>query len=100
MDFHLLDDQLILQTSATGGDRFNTLSGRFFSHPFSYEGQFGHSVERVRAMIGARGNIASRFRYDLQGGYARWTYAPVEGRPCMTSAWSIRTLPPLSSRLI
>ena len=30
-------------------------------------------------MIGARGNIASRFRYDLQGGYARWTYAPVEG---------------------
>ena len=79
VDFHLLDDQLILQTSATGGDRFNTLSGRFFSHPFSYEGQFGHSVERVRAMIGARGNIASRFRYDLQGGYARWTYAPVEG---------------------
>ena len=30
-------------------------------------------------MIGARGNFASRFRYDLQGGYARWTYAPVEG---------------------
>ena len=78
VDFNLLDDQLILQASATGGDRFNTLSGRFFSHPFSYEGQYGHSVERVRAMIGARGNIASRFRYDLQGGYARWTYAPVE----------------------
>ena len=36
-------------------------------------------MERVRAMIGARGNIASRFRYDLQGGYARWTYAPMEG---------------------
>ena len=79
VDFHLLDDQLILQTSATGGDRFNTLSGRFFTHPFSYDSQFGHSVERVRAMIGVRGNIASRFRYDLQGGYARWTYAPVEG---------------------
>ena len=79
VDFHLLDDQLILQTSATGGDRFNTLSGQFFSHPFSYDGLYGHSVERIRAMIGARGNIASRFRYDLQGGYARWTYAPVEG---------------------
>ena len=78
VDFSLLDDQLILQTSATGGDRFNTVSGRFFSHPFSWEGQFGHSVERIRAMIGARGSIASRFRYDLQGGYARWTYAPVE----------------------
>ena len=33
LDFHLLDDQLILQTSATGGDKFNTLSGRFFSRP-------------------------------------------------------------------
>ena len=78
VDFHLLDDRLILQTSATGGDRFNTLSGRFFTHPFSVADQYGHSLERVRAMIGARGNIASRFRYDLQGGYARWTYAPVE----------------------
>ena len=64
VDFHLLDDRLILQTSATGGDRFNTLSGQFFSHPFSYDAQYGHSVERVRAMIGARGNIASRFRYE------------------------------------
>ena len=74
-----VDDRLVLQTSATGGDRFNTLSGQFFSHPFSYDAQYGHSVERIRAMIGARGNFASRFRYDLQGGYARWTYAPVEG---------------------
>ena len=78
VDFHLLDDRLILQASATGGDRFNTLSGQFFSHPFDYYGSYGHSLERVRAMIGVRGNIASRFRYDLQGGYARWTYAPTE----------------------
>ncbi len=79
IDFHAVDDRLVLQTSATGGDRFNTLSGQFFSHPFSYDALYGHSVERVRAMIGARGNFAGRFRYDLQGGYARWTYAPVEG---------------------
>lgn len=79
IDFHAVDDRLVLQTSATGGDRFNTLSGQFFSHPFSYDALYGHSVERIRAMIGARGNFASRFRYDLQGGYARWTYAPVEG---------------------
>ena len=78
VDFHLLDDQLVLQASVTGGDRFNTLSGQFFSHPFDYFGNYGHSLERVRAMIGARGNIAGRFRYDLQGGYARWTYAPTE----------------------
>ena len=91
VDFHLLDDRLILQASATGGDRFNTLSGQFFSYPFYEYGShvfedgrlikgvhYGHSLERVRAMVGARGNIAARFRYDLQGGYARWTYAPVE----------------------
>ena len=79
VDFHLLDDQLILQTSATGGDRFHTLSGRFFSRPFSGLNEYGHSRERVRAMIGARGNIASRFRYDLQAGYARWENGVVDG---------------------
>ena len=30
-------------------------------------------------MIGARGNIASRFRYDLQGGYARWEHGVMDG---------------------
>ena len=79
VDFHLMDDQLILQTSATGGDRFNSFSRRFFSRPFTYEGEFGHGTERVRAMIGARGNIAARFRYDLQAGYARWSHAVVDG---------------------
>jgi hypothetical protein len=88
VDFHLLDDRLILQTSATGGDLFNTYSGRFFSHPFSGVNEFGHSRERIRAMLGARGNIASRFRYDLQGGYARWEKAPVEG-------WALPKVPAL-----
>ena len=79
VDFHLLDDRLILQTSATGGDRFNSFSGRFFSRPFTYEGAFGHGMERIRAMIGARGNIAARFRYDLQAGYAYWSHTAVDG---------------------
>ena len=79
IDYHLLDDRLILQTSATGGDRFTTFSGRFFERPFTYMGNYGHSSERIRAMIGARGNIASRFRFDLQGGFARWDYARVDG---------------------
>ena len=79
VDFHLLDDRLVLQASATGGDRFTSFSGRFFSRPFTYEGDFGHGTERVRAMIGARGSIASRFRYDLQGGYARWAHTPLDG---------------------
>ena len=79
IDYHLLDDRLILQTSATGGDRFNTVSGAFYAHPFSYLDLYGHSLERIRAMVGARGNIASRFRYDLQAGYARWSRTPLEG---------------------
>ena len=79
IDYHLLDDRLVLQTSATGGDRFNTLSDAFYAHPFSTLNAYGHSLERIRAMIGARGNIASRFRYDLQAGYARWSRAPMEG---------------------
>ena len=79
VDFHLLDDRLILQASATGGDRFHTLSGRFYARPFSGRNEYGHSRERVRAMIGARGNIASRFRYDLQGGYARWEHGVMDG---------------------
>lgn len=78
VDYHLLDDHLILQTSATGGDRFNTLSDAFFTHPFASMNLYGHSLERIRAMIGARGNIASRFRFDFQGGYARWSRAPME----------------------
>ena len=86
VDFSLLDDRLILQTSATGGDRFNSFSGRFFSRPFTYEGGFGHGTERIRAMIGARGNIAARFRYDLQAGYARWSHTPMDGYRMIGSA--------------
>ena len=78
VDFHLLDDRLILQASATGGDRFNTLSGRFFSNAFSFENQFGHATERIRAMLGARGLIAGLLRFDFQGGYARWSHTQVE----------------------
>jgi hypothetical protein len=79
VDFHLLDDRLILQASATGKDHFHTLSGRFYSRPFTGMNEYGHSRERFRAMIGARGNIASRFRYDLQGGYARWEHGVMDG---------------------
>ena len=72
VDLRLLDDQLILQAAATGGDRLNARSEAFFLRPFALSSEYDHSLERVRAMIGVRGNIASRFRYDLQGGYARW----------------------------
>ena len=79
VDFRLLDDQLILQAAATGGDRVNALSEAFMQRPFALSSDYDHSLERVRAMLGVRGNIASRFRYDLQGGYALWERAALDG---------------------
>ena len=51
IDYRLLEDHLILQTSVTGGDRFHSLSEVFFTHPFSSANRFGHGLERVRAMV-------------------------------------------------
>ena len=79
VDYRLLGDRLILQAAATGGDRVNTLSDRFFLRPFTEIASYGHSMERVRAMLGARGNIASRFSYDLQAGYSRLNNVPLDG---------------------
>jgi len=79
VDFHLLDDRLVLQAAATGGDYLCSLSETFFTRPFSAKNEFAHSLERIRAMAGVRGNVAGRFRYDLQGGYARWNDALVDG---------------------
>ena len=79
VDLRLLDDQLILQAAATGGDRVNARSEAFLLRPFAISTEYDHSLERVRAMIGVRGNIASRFRYDLQGGYALWERAALDG---------------------
>ena len=78
VDWHLLDDQLVLQAAATGGDRVNARSDAFILRPFALQSDFAHSLERVRAMLGVRGSIAGRFRYDLQGGYARWNRAPLD----------------------
>ena len=78
-DFHLLDDRLILQAAATGGEWFHTLSGRFQESPFASNSDYAHTRERLRAMIGARGNIASRFRYDFQAGFSHTSHAMVEG---------------------
>ena len=79
VDLRLLDEQLILQAAATGGDRVNARSEAFMLRPFALFAGYDHSLERVRAMLGVRGNVASRFRYDLQGGYARWERAPLDG---------------------
>ena len=79
VDWRLLDDRLILQASATGGDRLNTRSDRFLFRPFTPVTNLAPSLERVRAMLGVRGSIAGKFRYDLQAGYARWSRAELDG---------------------
>jgi hypothetical protein len=86
VDYRLLGDRLVLQAAATGGDRVNSLSDRFFLRPFVVAAPNGHSMERIRAMLGARGNIAGRFRYDFQAGYSRLNNVPLDGFMLLSSS--------------
>ena len=79
----LLDDTLVLQGSATGGNHYALPydlldENRFLAMPLLM-GKWDVSVERVRAMLGVRGNVEDVFSYDLQAGYARWKNARTTG---------------------
>ena len=80
IDYRLLDDALVLQTSARGGDHVNGYFDLVDRHHLmlQQEAPLDNSVERIRTMIGARGRISGRFQYDLQLGYARWNGALLE----------------------
>lgn len=60
---------------ATGGNTLNTYTSLLASNPhFSSLYAAGiltdNTVERINACLGFRGNISSRFSYDLRGGYS------------------------------
>ena len=81
VDWRLMDDNLVLQASATGGNHFALPyelmeENRFLSFPLLMN-RWDVSVERVRAMLGVRGNVSEVLGYDLQLGYARWKNARV-----------------------
>ena len=74
--WYLLDDQLVLQAAATGGDHLNLFGNLLESNHFlrSVQGweALDNSVERLTVMAGVRGSLLERFHYDLQLGYTRW----------------------------
>ena len=85
--YYVLPDVMALQASATGGHVMNVYSGLVDENPFlaAFTRPDGTplaldcSVERWNIMLGARGNIAERFHYDLQLGYAFRTNAQLWG---------------------
>lgn len=77
--WRLMDDMLVLQGSATGGNRYALPyelmdESRFLALPLLQD-KWDVSVERVRAMAGVRGSLSDIFGYDLQLGYANWKNA-------------------------
>ncbi len=78
LDYNLIPDNLNLHASVTGGDRINGLYELKDWNPMLVREvsvrrpMYENTIERVNAKVGLRGNIASRFRFDLSGGYAMY----------------------------
>ena len=80
--FAAIKDALNIYTTIVGGTKMNTYSSILEdNHHFSLayvdlgESFFESDVERVKASLGFRGRITSRFSYDLRGGYASYANA-------------------------
>lgn len=83
--FEIVKDYLDIYAQAGGGEhigRYSDIIGRHhFIHPL-YTSMTGtalldNSVERISASLGLRGNISSRFSYDLKAGYRNFANAPL-----------------------
>lgn len=81
--FDLVKDHMDIYAQAGGGDRTgkysDLISVSHFIHPM-YSGVLpllDNTVERISAAIGLKGNIASRFDYDLRAGYRNYANAPM-----------------------
>ena len=73
--FMAVRDYLDIYFVSEGGENINRYSDQLRRNPY-YSILYGgtplldNSVERVNAAIGLRGNAASKFSYDVRGGYA------------------------------
>ena len=87
--YALLEDRLTAYADLTGGSRMNTYSSLVEGHHFlrwNYLMQgagtpLDFSIERFRAAIGLRGQVAERLQLDLSGGYAMWANALLDAYP-------------------
>ena len=77
VDYRMLEDRLVLQAAATGGDKVNTYGDVLARNPFFCLSRWeaDNSVELLRAMVGVRGKVTNLFQYDLRLGYAREAHA-------------------------
>ena len=78
--FDAVRNYLNIYIKAEGGDNINRYSDRLasdrhFSPLYALGGNvlMNNSVERIKASLGFKGNIASRLVYDLRGGYANYS---------------------------
>ncbi len=83
--YEIIRSYLEVYADIGGGDRtgmYSDLIGRsHFVHPLYTLGSgtplLDNTVERVSGAVGFRGNISSRFSYDLKAGYRNFANAPL-----------------------
>ena len=78
VEYEVIRDYMVLYALIGGGNTVNTyrdvlMANHHFNPWYACQAPvfLDSSVERVNAALGVRGNIARRFQYDLDGGYAR-----------------------------
>ena len=100
INFNLAKDVAAMYFQATGGDNLISYDKLLGLNPFIRGAQWhtDNMITRVNAALGARGNIVSRFHYDLSIGYKwdenAWTWgisSPLGGLPIVGYASPLHT---------
>lgn len=73
ISYDLLQDNLVLYATATGGDQIISYDRLLAANPFvaGFSWHTDNTVTRLDAQIGGRGNLWERFYYNLRAGY-KW----------------------------
>ena len=73
VSYSVLEENLVLFASATGGNRIATYDDLLYRNHFLGSFSFApdNTVETVNALIGARGNIRERFHFNVKAGFNR-----------------------------
>ena len=100
ISFNLVPDVAAMYFQATGGDNLISYDKLLGLNPFIRGAQWhtDNMITRLNAALGARGNIVSRFHYDIRIGYKwdenAWTWGvtnPINGLPSMGYASPLHT---------
>lgn len=72
LDYSLIEDALVLQAAATGGNVLNSYEEALSVNHFMGSFDFAPDVtlNRLKVMVGARGNVKERIHYNFMAGYA------------------------------